>query len=205
MASERSGTDAPLSVAPSGRGMQRTVREHVPALTALLSVVSLALVFAAAGRAVPAGAIPRAPGALLEAIPHVNAVVSLAAIGTILGGVRAIRRGNVVAHRRLMLSSFALFGTFLALYLYKVALVGPRGFAGPAWVEQFVYYPLLGVHMLLAIVCIPLVYYVLLLAYSHPVHELAATNHPRVGRVAATLWLVSFALGEAVYVLLYWV
>jgi putative membrane protein len=185
--------------------MQQQVREHVPALTAVLTVVSLALVFAAAGRAVPAGAIPRAPETLLDAIPHVNAAVSLAAIGTILGGVRAIRRGNVVVHRRLMLSTFALFATFLVLYLYKVALTGPRGFSGAAWVESYVYYPLLGIHILLAIVCIPLVYYVLLLAYSHPVHELSETNHPRFGRVAATLWLVSFGLGEAVYVLLYWV
>lgn len=184
--------------------MQQRVREHVPALTAVLTVVSLALVFAAAGRALPADAIPRAPETLLDAIPHVNAVLSLAAIGTIVGGVRAIRRGNVVVHRRLMLSSFALFVTFLALYLYKVALTGPRGFSGAAWVERFVYYPLLGVHMLLAVVCIPLVYYVLLLAYSHPIHELSETNHPRVGRVAATLWLVSFGLGEAVYLLLYW-
>jgi len=184
--------------------MQQQVREHVPALTAVLTVVSLALVFAAAGRAVPSGVLPRAPGTVLDAIPHVNAAVSLVAIGTILGGVRAIKRGDVVTHRRLMLSSFALFATFLVLYLYKVALTGPRGFSGAAWVEQFVYYPLLGVHMLLAIVCIPLVYYVLLLAYSHPVHELSETAHPRVGRVAAVLWLVSFALGEAVYVLLYW-
>ncbi len=184
--------------------MQSRVRRNVGTLTAALSVVSLALVFAAAGRVVPAGTIPRAPDAVLTAIPHVNAVVSLAAIGTILTGVRAIRRGDVVRHRRLMLTSFALFATFLALYLYKVALTGPRGFSGPAWLETYLYFPLLGIHMLLAIVCIPLVYYVLLLAYSHPIHELAETNHPRVGRVAATLWLISFALGEAVYVLLYW-
>ncbi len=185
--------------------MQSRVRRNVGTLTAALSVVSLALVFAAAGRVVPAETIPRAPGAALTAIPHVNAVVSLAAIGTILAGVRAIRRGDVVRHRRLMLSSFALFATFLALYLYKVALTGPRGFSGPAALETYLYLPLLGIHVLLAIVCIPLVYYVLLLAYSHPIHELAETNHPRVGRVAASLWLVSFVLGEAVYVLLYWV
>lgn len=183
--------------------MQRQVREHVPALTAVLTVVSLALVFAAAGRAVPSGVLPRAPAAVLDAIPHVNAAVSLAAIGTILGGVRAIKRGNVVVHRRLMGSSFALFATFLALYLYKVALEGPTGFEGPAAVETYVYYPVLGIHMLLAVVCVPLLFYVLLLAATRPVSEIPLTDHPRFGRVTAALWLTSFALGTVVYALLY--
>jgi len=184
--------------------MQRRIRKHVTGLTAGLTVVSLVGVFAAAGRVVPAEIIPQAPKAVLSAIPHVNAVVSLAAIGTILAGVRSIRRGDVVRHRRLMLTTFGLFATFLVLYLYKVALTGPRGFSGPDVVETYLYFPLLGIHILLAVVCIPLVYYVLLLAYSHPIHELAETAHPRVGRAAAALWLVSFVLGEAVYLLLYW-
>jgi putative membrane protein len=181
------------------------VREHVGALTALLATVSLALVFAAALRVGPARALPEAPGWVLAAIPHVNAVVSLAAIATIATGVRAIRRGDVATHRRRMLATVALFGTFLALYLYRVALLGPTPFAGPSVVETYVYYPLLGVHVGLAILTVPLVYYVLLVAYGHEVAAIPATNHPRVGRVAAALWLVSFALGVAVYAMLYWV
>ena len=70
-------------------------------------------------------------------------------------------------------------------------------------VEQFVYYPLLGIHVLLAIASVPLVIYVLLLALTYPVRELPDTRHPQVGRVAAALWLISFALGTAVYVMLY--
>jgi uncharacterized membrane protein YozB (DUF420 family) len=63
--------------------------------------------------------------------------------------------------------------------------------------------PLLAVQVLLAIVCIPLVYYVLLLATTRPVSALVDTAHARVGRVAAGLWLLSFVLGNAVYALLY--
>ncbi|WP_225334425.1 DUF420 domain-containing protein [Halomicrobium urmianum] len=184
--------------------MQRRVRERVPELTALLTVVSLALVFGAVLEVGPVTALPAAPDPVLGAIPHVNAAVSAAAIATIVGGVRAIRRGDVERHRRLMLATFGLFVAFLGLYLYRVSVVGPTGFAGPGWVETYVYYPVLGIHMLLAVVSIPLVYYVLLLAYGHPVGELGATNHPRAGRVAAALWLVSFALGIVVYALLYW-
>jgi len=181
------------------------VREHVPALTAVLSVVSLALVLAAARQLVPPAVLPAAPDAVVTAIPHVNAAISLVALVTIGLGVRAVRRGRIDRHRRLMGTSFALFLTFLVLYLYKVALKGPRGFpeTAPAFVETYVYYPILGIHMLLAVVSLPLLYYVLLLAYTHSIQELPRTNHPRVGRAAAVLWSVSFFLGFVVYLLLY--
>lgn len=179
------------------------VRRHVPALTGVLSVVSLGLVFAAALRAIPDWLLPRAPDAVIHAIPHVNAALSVTAIGTIVLGVRAIRRGDVDRHRRFMLSTTGLFAVFLAAYLYRVAVEGPTAFSGPALVENVVYPAVLAVHILLAIVCVPLVIYVLLLALTHPVAELRETRHPQVGRVAAALWLVSFTLGTVVYLLLY--
>jgi putative membrane protein len=179
------------------------VRERVPALTGLLTVVSLALVFGAVGGAIPTTLIPRAPDTFIGLIPHVNAVISALAIGTIVTGIRAIRNGNVARHRQLMLTTFGLFAAFLVLYLYRVTLEGPTDFAGPAAVETYVYLPILAIHILLAIVAIPLVYYVLLLAVSYPVSELSRTNHPRAGKLAATLWLVSFSLGIVVYAMLY--
>lgn len=184
-------------------GAPLDLRERVPEATALLTVVSLALVFAAALGVVPSGLLPRAPEAVLDAIPPVNAVVSLVAIGTIVAGWRAIRRGNVRRHARLMATSFGLFALFLVLYLYRVALLGPTPFPGPAAVERFVYLPVLGIHVLLAIVCVPLLYYVLLVAATRPTGDVYGSLHPRVGRAAASLWLVSFSLGVVVYALLY--
>lgn len=183
--------------------MTDTLRERVPLLTGLLSVVSVAIVFAAAGQVIPSALLPPVPDAVLQAIPHVNAALSLAAIVTITLGVRWIRQGDVARHRRAMLASFGLFVAFLVLYLLKVAITGPGSFQGPGWVETFVYYPTLAIHILLAIVTIPLVYHALLLAATHDPAELRETAHPRVGRAAAALWLVSFALGLVVYLLLY--
>ncbi|WP_459191388.1 DUF420 domain-containing protein [Halosimplex sp. J119] len=179
------------------------VREHVPAVSGLLSIAALALVFAAALQAIPPALLPRAPDAVLHAIPHVNAVVSATAIGTILVGWRAIRRGNVARHRAAMLATTTLFAAFLTAYLYRVALEGPTKFSGPPLVENVVYPAVLGIHVLLAIVCVPLVIYVLLLAVTHTVQQLRETPHQRVGRVAAALWLISFALGVVVYLMLY--
>jgi putative membrane protein len=182
--------------------MSLRARDHVPALTGVLSVVSLALVFGAALQVLPVGRLP-APAPLLEAVPHVNAVVSTAAVVTILLGVRHARRGEYEQHRRLMLVSLGLFVVFLLLYLFRVAVRGPTAFAGPAVVERFVYYPVLGVHVTLAVVCVPLLYYVLLLATTRPLAAVFETRHRRVARVAASLWLVSFVLGNVVYALLY--
>ncbi|WP_435066602.1 DUF420 domain-containing protein [Haloplanus sp. C73] len=183
--------------------MTRNARDHVPALTAVCSLASLGLVFGAVLGVIPRGAIPRAPAGVVAAIPHLNAVVSTVAIGTIAAGVAFARRREFGRHRAAMLTSLALFATFLVLYLYKVILEGPATFPGPDAVYQWVYLPLLAVHILLAVVCIPLLYYVLLLATTRPVAALRETAHARVGRVAASLWLVSFLLGDVVYALLY--
>ena len=176
--------------------------EHVPALTAVLTAVSLALVFGAALQMLPVGALP-SPRGVLEAIPHVNAAVSLAAIGTITAGVRAIRRGEVRRHRLLMATSFGLFALFLALYLYRVAVLGPTEFTGPAVVRTYLYLPFLFVHIALAIVCVPFVFYALLIGSTHSVEEIYETRHRTAGRVAASLWLISFSMGIAIYAMLY--
>ena len=186
--------------------MSRTAvtRERVPVLTGVLSVVSLALVFSAAGGVIPQSAVPTGPSWVLETIPHLNAIISLTAIAVIGLGWREIRAGNVERHRVAMVGAFVLFALFLVFYLYRlIALGGPASFPGPASVERFVYLPVLAVHILLAVVCIPLLYYVLLLAATHTIGELRRTRHAEIGRIAAALWLLSFALGIVVYLMLY--
>lgn len=178
-------------------------RRNVGALTAVLSLVSIGVVIAAVRGAIPASALPRASESFLHAIPTLNAAISLLAIGTISTGWRLIRHGEVKKHKAAMGTSTFLFATFLALYLYRVVLVGTTQFPGPDAVYTFVYLPVLAIHIGLAIVCIPLVYYALLLAGTREVSEIPTTPHAKVGRAAASLWLVSFALGIVVYLLLY--
>ncbi|MFB6104374.1 MAG: DUF420 domain-containing protein [Halobacteriaceae archaeon] len=176
---------------------------RVRVIAAGLATVSLALVVATATGAIPASVLPQAPPGVLDAIPHVNAALSLIAIATILYGWAAIRRGAIHRHRAAMGTAFGLFVLFLVLYLYKVAIEGPTQFPGPAVVDAYIYLPILAIHILLAIVCVPLLYYVLLLGITQPVGALGDTDHPRVGRVAAPLWVTSFVLGVVVYALLY--
>jgi putative membrane protein len=183
--------------------MDAAYRRLTPAVTAVLSSLSIALVFAVAGGIVPSGTLPAVSGDLLAAIPHINAALSCIALVTILLGIRAIRVGDIARHRALMFASFGVFLVFLAGYLYRVAIAGPTEFQGPALVRTYVYYPILVVHVSLAVLCIPLLYHTLLLAATYPTRELSETIHPRLGRIAAPLWLLSFALGLAVYLLVY--
>jgi putative membrane protein len=182
--------------------MHLDARDRVRELTVVLSVVSLALVFGTAGGFVPPGLLPRLEP-LVEVIPHLNALLSATALVTIAFGIQAIKRGDIERHRTAMAATTVLFLGFLALYLYRIALEGPSDFPGPETLYQFVYLPLLAIHILLAVVSIPLVYYVLLVAVTRPVAAIRQSPHPRVGRVAASLWAVSFALGIVVYLMLY--
>jgi len=182
--------------------MRSTVRSYTRSLTVLLTVVSLALIFAVVGGALPSSVLPHGPEALLAALPHVNAAISALALVAIAGGLRAIRRGDVPAHRRWMTTTFTLFVLFLCGYLYRIAIEGSTTFGGPAAIAP-VYYLLLAIHVGLAILCLPLLYYVLLLAYGYDTDTLAETNHARVGRIAAPLWAISFTLGIVVYLALY--
>lgn len=182
--------------------MHRQIKQNVPAVTGVLTVLSLGFVFGAVLRVIPASVVPHASG-LTAVIPHLNAVISLTAIVLISTGWYFIRNDAIEKHRYAMVGSFGLFVAFLALYLYRVILEGPTEFVGPSAVKTYVYLPVLAIHITLAIVCIPLLYYVLLLALTRPVSELYATNHRRVARVAAPLWLISFFLGVVVYGLLY--
>lgn len=179
------------------------LRDNVREATAVLGTISLLLVFAAAGQRIPTALLPSVPDAFLDAIPHLNAAVSLIAIGTIAAGWRAIRNGDVDRHRKLMVASAGLFGAFLVLYLYRVALLGPHGFPGPDAVYLYLYLPLLAIHILLAMVCVPLLWYVGLLGATRTVPEIRQSAHARVGQIAAALWLISFSLGVVVYLLLY--
>ncbi|MFB6071635.1 MAG: DUF420 domain-containing protein [Halobacterium sp.] len=179
------------------------VRRHVASVAAVLGLASIGVVVAAVRGVVPASALPAAPHWFVAAIPAVNAAISATAVATIAAGVRWIRRGDVRKHRAAMTTTALLFAAFLALYLYRIVVHGTTEFPADGAVYTFVYLPVLVVHMALAVVCIPLVYYVLLLAATRPVSEIYDTNHARVGRIAAALWATSFALGVVVFLLLY--
>ncbi|MCW8172647.1 DUF420 domain-containing protein [Natrialba swarupiae] len=179
-----------------------TSRERVRPIAAVLSVVSLAVVFAAAGGRLPQSAVPghrvgadgdsaRERGHQCDGDRHDH------------GRVASDPPGDVARHRAAMLASFALFVTFLTLYLYRlVATGGPQPFPVPRCSTSSSTCPS-SRSTFSSPSSVSLLYYALLLAFACPVDGLRRTNHARVGRLAAGLWLISFSLGIVVYGLLH--
>ncbi|WP_336022194.1 DUF420 domain-containing protein [Halobellus salinisoli] len=178
------------------------LKRHPLAVTALLSVVGYAAVVGTFLGVVPGRVFPDlslwAVNRLSDAIAVVNAVNVL----VIAAGWRWIRRDEVRKHAAAMVTSFSLILVFLVLYLTKIGGGGTKEFVGPA----FVYYPylaMLAIHIVLSIVSVPVVLYALVLGVTHTPAELRSeTPHRRVGRIAASAWLLSLALGVLTYLLL---
>lgn len=173
-----------------------------PGVAAAILAAVVYTVLAYALSAEPPSNLPPAVAQLVKLTPHFIAIINTAALICLRTGWRAIRSGNVARHRRFMLSAAALISAFLVLYVTRVALGGTKPFPGPADVRTYLYLPMLTVHVLLSILSVPPVIYNVLVGLTHHPDEIGHTSHPRVGRIAVTLWSLSLLLGLGVYLLL---
>ena len=91
------------------------------------------------------------PITLLAAHPivHVNASLNAVATALLLVGLYLIKNGRVEAHKRTMLTAFAVSVVFLACYLWYHNQEGHVEFTHPGAV-RYVYYTILATHVPLA-------------------------------------------------------
>jgi len=136
---------------------------------------------------------------LAEALPPVNAVMNATSAVLIVLGWRAIRAGDRVRHRALMLSALGVSAVFLAGYLTRVALTGTHRFPGTGALRT-AYLLLLGSHTLLAAAIVPLIGFALYFAWKGRFEA-----HRRVARYTFPAWLYVSVTGVLVYFMLYWV
>jgi uncharacterized membrane protein YozB (DUF420 family) len=155
---------------------------------------------------------------LLAAHPlvHVNASLNSMATALLLVGLFLIKRGRVEAHKRTMLSAFAVSTAFLVCYVWYHLQVGSVRFTHPGAV-RFIYYAILASHVLLAITVPFLATRQIYLGFRalgccptgvHQAEQLAAAavyreKHIRLARVTFPIWLYVSVTGVVVYVMLY--
>lgn len=173
------------------------------ALSLTLSAAVVALIALAGQDALPAALVPPAPPNIVAAIPHLNAALVLLGLTTLFLGYRSIKRGDIHRHSRFMAASSTAFFLFLALYLVRLANHGLTEFPGNQAAYNLVYTPFLLLHMMLAVVSVPLVLYALTIGVTRDPAGIRRSMHPRVGRVAVPLWGVSYFFGFLVYLLLH--
>ncbi|NHN40155.1 DUF420 domain-containing protein [Halorubellus sp. JP-L1] len=179
----------------------RDLKGSVLPLTIALTVVGYGLVLGTLYLGLPI--YPDVGLETVNALSDAIAVINTLATTSLVLGWYAIRRGNVDAHRRFMSGAFALILVFLVLYLLKTGGGGTKEIALEPGAMYYAYLAMLAVHILLSIVSVPVVLYALLLGVTHTPRELREeTPHRRVGRVAASAWIVSLSLGVVTYLML---
>jgi putative membrane protein len=186
-------------------------RDHPGAITALLTVVG----YGAVGGVflVPEfqALFPTLTQGTVDLLAHAIAAVNTVTVITLSLGWYWIRNGEVKKHAAAMTTSFGLILLFLGMYLPKVAGGGTKEFvldSSYAWVPLWepvypAYLLMLAIHIVLSVISVPVVLYAIVLGLTHTERELRnETPHRRVGRIAASAWILSLALGVVTYLLL---
>ncbi len=174
-------------------------RRRPGVLTAVLSVVGYVLVGGALYGFLPL--FPPLSDATVNLFSHIIAGINTLALAALLMGLRFIRRGEVRKHRAAMLTAFALITLFLFFYLWKTGGGFEKAILASGSVK-LVYLTMLGIHIGLSVLAVPVVLYAVVLGLTHSPAELRDSLHPRVGRVAVAAWSLSLFLGIVTYVLL---
>jgi putative membrane protein len=129
--------------------------------------------------------------------PPLNAGLNAASAILVTAGYLFIRRRQVGGHRACMIAAFVVSITFLVAYVTYHYLAGSRPFPGRGWI-RWLYFPLLGTHVLLAAGMVPFVLTTLYRALRGQF-----VRHARIARFTLPVWLYVSITGVIVYVLLY--
>lgn len=129
-------------------------------------------------------------------LPILNAALNAACAMTLVVGYRAIKGGNIDAHRRAMFVAFGFSVAFLVSYLTHHALHGDTTFEGAAAVKA-IYLVILASHVLLSIVALPMILGTLFAALAG-----SFDSHRRLARLTLPVWLYVSVTGVIVVVLL---
>jgi uncharacterized membrane protein YozB (DUF420 family) len=135
----------------------------------------------------------------LSALPTVNA--SLNAVAAVLLGIGRVQiaRGQVEAHRRTMLTAFAVSSLFLFFYVshkFSVGFVNTTFHAEGA--AKSAYLGLLATHVVLAMTVPVMAISLIVLALRD-----RRQMHRRLARVAWPIWMYVSVTGVMIYFLLY--
>jgi uncharacterized membrane protein YozB (DUF420 family) len=135
----------------------------------------------------------------LSSLPALNAALNSVATVLLLAGRALAKRGRLAAHRRVMLSAFAVSSAFLVSYVIHKA---SRSFQNTTFnatgAAKTAYLALLASHVVLAAL-VPF----LAIALIRLGLRGERARHRRLARIAWPIWLYVSLTGVAIYVLLY--
>ena len=131
-------------------------------------------------------------------LPPINASLNGLSAIFLAAGFVFIRRKNVPAHRRCMISAFVTSAIFLACYLtYHFSVRVVTKFPGQGWIRP-VYFTMLISHILLAIAILPLAIITLSRGLRNRIE-----SHRKIARWTWPIWMYVSVTGVLVYLMLY--
>lgn len=179
---------------------RRRLRQRPLETTIFLSVIGYALVIGTFVLDLPI--YPDLTLSQVNTLSHLTAVINAVTTVLLVLGWYWIKVGEIEKHRAAMSSAFVSIMLFLVVYLVRVGGgSGEKSFVGPDLIT-YAYLIMLAIHIVLSIVSVPVVLYALILGTTHTPAELRETAHARVGRIAASAWILSLVLGVVTYLLL---
>jgi len=133
----------------------------------------------------------------LTFLPPIYATINGITAIVLVTAVVMIKKGNRVAHERLMKLAITLSVCFLLLYIGYHMTSESTEFGGEG-VIKYVYYFILLTHIVLSIAVIPLV----LITYVKAL-ALRFDKHKKIAKITFPLWLYVAVTGVIVYLMIY--
>lgn len=129
--------------------------------------------------------------------PHIfatlNASINSAVSLLLIAGFIAVKTKRFLLHKRIMLTAIVLSSIFLISYICHHLLAGETKFGGTGTI-RYVYYFILGTHVLLAAIILPLI---LFTAYRALIGEYE--KHKKIVRITWPVWFYVAVTGVVVY------
>jgi uncharacterized membrane protein YozB (DUF420 family) len=136
-------------------------------------------------------------GELGDTLALVNATLNATSGILVFVGRRFIKAGKRETHRKLMIAAVVASATFLVSYLTRVWLTGTHADPHTGAVHAL-YLLILGTHMVLAMVVVPLV----LITLARGLRD-RITSHRKIAKYTYPIWLYVSVTGVLVYAILY--
>lgn len=139
----------------------------------------------------------------LALFPTINAFLNGTSAVLLFVGHRYIKRNNMRAHKRFMISAFCSSTLFLASYLTyhylrtRIYGLGPTPFSGQGF-WRTVYFTILLTHTILAATIVPLV----IITLTRALRE-RYDRHRAIARWTYPIWMYVSVTGVVIYLMLY--
>lgn len=124
---------------------------------------------------------------------RINAVINSTVSILLLAGLVAVKNKKYLLHKRIMITAIILSCLFLVSYICHHLFTGETKFGGEGTI-RYIYYFILGTHIVLAGIILP---FILFTAYRAMIGEWV--KHRKLSKITWPIWLYVAVTGVVVY------